>query len=313
MEWSAQRKKDETLKALLRQLETLRRQRPILMIYEDVHWIDPSSRELLDVAVERVARLPVLLVITFRPEFQPPWIGQAHVSTVNLNRFGRREGSGLAERVAGSNVLSDEIMAEIVERSDPLFVEELTKAVVEAGVDGAAARRTFSIAPHPALAVPATLHASLMARLDRLGPVVKEIAQIGASIGREFSYELLASVAAKGEAELKSALGGLSEAGLVSCRGTPPQATFLFKHALVRDAAYASLLRGQRQQLHASIVALLEEGSAETRTNQPELLAQHCVEAGLAGSCRDIGGKSPVTIISDAQVYQFRRREQVRA
>ncbi len=189
----------------------------------------------------------------------------------------------LVERVAGRNGLSDEIIAEIVERSDgiPLFVEELTKAVVEAGVDGDAARRTVSTAPHSGLAVPATLQASLMARLDRLGPVVKEIAQIGASIGREFTYELLASVARKGERQVQAALGALGDAGLVSCRGTPPQAIFLFKHALVRDAAYATLLRGQRQRLHMSIVAVLEQGSEETRTNQPELLAQHCVEAGL--------------------------------
>jgi class 3 adenylate cyclase/predicted ATPase len=283
MDLSAQRKKDETLKALLGQLELLSRRRSVLMIYEDVHWIDPSTRELLDAAIERVARLPVLLVITFRPEFQPPWIGQAHVALLSLNRFGRREGAGLAKRVAGSNALSDDLMAEIVERSDgiPLFVEELTKAVVDAGVDGDAARRTISAAPHPSLSVPATLHASLMARLDRLGPVAKEIAQIGASIGREFSYELLASVARKSETELRSALGGLGDAGLVSCRGAPPQATFLFKHALVRDAAYASLLRGQRQRLHVRIVALLEERSEELRANQPELLAQHCVEAGL--------------------------------
>jgi class 3 adenylate cyclase/tetratricopeptide (TPR) repeat protein len=283
LDWSAQRKKDETFRALLRQLEMLSRQRPVLMIYEDAHWIDPSTRELLDTTVERVARLPVLLVITFRPEFHPPWIGQAHVSTLGLNRLGRREGAGLAERVAGNNVLPDEIMAEIVERGDgvPLFVEELTKAVVDAGVDGDAARRTVSTAPHPALSVPATLHASLMARLDRLGPVAKEIAQIGAAIGREFSYELLAPVAQKSDADLQAALGRLSEAGLVFCRGTPPQATFLFKHALVRDAAYGSLLRGQRQQLNARIVALLEEQFEETRTNQPELLAQHCVEADL--------------------------------
>jgi class 3 adenylate cyclase/predicted ATPase len=283
MDWSAQRKKDETLKALLRQLEMLSPQRPVLMIYEDVHWIDPSTRELLDIALEHVARLPVLLLIIFRPEFQPPWIGQAHVSTLNLSRLGRREGSGLAERVAGNVVLSDEVMAGIVERSDgiPLFVEELTKAIVEAGADGDAARRTVSTVPHPALTVPATLHASLMARLDRLGPGAKEIAQIGACIGREFSYEVVASVAGKSETGLRSALGALSDAGLVSCRGTPPQATFLFKHALVRDAAYASLLRGQRQQLHGRIASTLEENHPEPVISQPEMLARHFEEAGL--------------------------------
>jgi predicted ATPase len=166
-------------------------------------------------------------------------------------------------------------MAEIVKRSDgiPLFVEELTKAVVEGGVDGDAARRTVSTAPHRGLAVPATLQASLMARLDRLGPVAKEVAQIGASIGREFSYELVASVARTGERQLQAALGGLSDAGLVSCRGTPPQAIFLFKHALVRDAAYGTLLRGQRQKLHARIVATLEALSSQVSDQQPEILA----------------------------------------
>jgi class 3 adenylate cyclase/tetratricopeptide (TPR) repeat protein len=283
MDWSAQRKKNETLEAFLRQLEMLSRQRPVQMIYEDVHWIDPSTRELLDITVERVARLRVLLVIIFRPEFQPPWIGQVHVSTINLGRLGRREGSGLAERVADKVVLSDEVMAEIVERSDgiPLFVEELTKAVVEAGADGDAARRTVSTVPHPKLTVPATLHASLMARLDRLGPGAKEIAQIGACIGREFSYEVVASVAGKSETGLRSALGVLSDAGLVSCRGTPPQATFLFKHALVRDAGYASLLRGRRQQLHGRIASTLEENHPETVISQPEMLAHHFEEAGL--------------------------------
>jgi predicted ATPase len=282
LDWSAQRKKDETFRALLRQLEMLSRQRPVLMIYEDAHWIDPSTRELLDITIERIARLPVLLVITFRPEFQPPWTGQAHVTTLSLSRLGRRESAGLTERVAGNKVLPDEIMAEIVERSDgiPLFVEELTKAVVEGGVDGGAARRAVSTA-HPPLAVPATLQASLMARLDRPGPVVKEIAQIGASIGREFSYELLASVARTSERQLQTALGGLSDAGLVSCRGAPPQATFLFKHALVRDAAYGTLLRGQRHQLHARIVATLEALSSDVADQQPELLAQHCTEAEL--------------------------------
>jgi predicted ATPase len=201
LDMSPQRKKQKTLEALLLQLEMLSRQQPVLVVYEDVHWLDPSSRELLDMTVERVARLPALLVITFRPEFQPSWTGQAHVSTLNLSRLGRRESTVLVERVAGTNALSDLITTEIFERTDgiPLFVEELTKAVVEADVDGDANTRTIAAMPHPSLSVPATLNASLMARLDRLGPVAKEVAQIGASIGREFSYELLASVARKGE------------------------------------------------------------------------------------------------------------------
>jgi tetratricopeptide (TPR) repeat protein len=279
LNWSPQRKKEKTFDALLRQLQMLSCQRPLLLVYEDVHWIDPSSRELLDMTVDRVASLPVLLIITFRPEFQPPWTGQAHVSVLSLSRLGRRERAALVEQVAGNNALPYEIMAEIVERTDgiPLFVEELTKAVLEAGPHDEDTARSVSTAPRPTLAVPAALHASLMARLDRLGPVAKEIAQIGAAIGREFSYEPLAPVAQKSGADLQAALGQLSDAGLLFCRGTPPQATFLFKHALVRDAAYGMLLRGKRQELHARIAQALMERFPEIA---PEVVAHHLTEAG---------------------------------
>jgi class 3 adenylate cyclase len=281
LDLSPQRKKRRTLEALLCQLEMLSRERPVLMVHEDVHWVDPSSRELLDMSVERVARLPVLLVMTFRPDFQPPWTGQAHVSMLNLSRLGRREGAALVERVAGTNVLPDEMMAEIVERTDgvPLFVEELTKAVLEAGPHDEAITKSVATAPLPVLSVPATLHASLMARLDRLGPAAKEIAQAGAAIGREFSYEVLALVVEESNADLAAALGRLIDAGLVSCRGVPPQATFLFKHALVRDAAYGTLLRGRRQRLHASIAAVVERRFPEMAHSHAELLAHHYTEA----------------------------------
>jgi class 3 adenylate cyclase/predicted ATPase len=281
---SPQRKKEKTFEALLRQLEFLARERPVLMEYEDVHWIDPSSRELLDLTVERVARLPVLLVITFRPEFQPPWIGQAHVTNVSLNRLSRRDRAALVGSVAGNKPLPDEIMEEIVERTDgvPLFVEELTKAVLEAEARGEDATRSVSTTPVPALAVPATLHASLMARLDRLGPAAKEIAQTGAAIGREFSYELLAQVVQKSDADLQAALGRLGDAGLVFCRGMPPQATFLFKHSLVRDVAYGSMLRAQRQTLHRRIADMLIKHFPAMVELQPEVLGYHYREAGLA-------------------------------
>lgn len=191
-----QRKKEKTFDALLRQLAMLARRQPVLMIFEDVHWIDPTSRELLDLIVERVPSSPVLLLVTFRPEFPPPWVGQAHVTTLTLNRLDRSEGAALVQRIAGDAVLPSELLEEIVERTDgvPLFVEELTKSVLEAGArDGA--RAALSATPSPRLAVPATLHASLMARLDRLGTAAKEVAQIGAAIGREFASELLAVVA----------------------------------------------------------------------------------------------------------------------
>ena len=196
LDLSPQRKKERTLTALLRQLEALARRQPVLMIFEDLHWIDPTSREVLDLTVERIAELPVLLVVTFRPEFQPPWVGQSQVTVIALNRLGRSDGATLVHRLAGNRgALPPDIVDEIVERTDgvPLFVEELTKAVVEAGAD-----RGYAVAVRRAavvVAVPATLHASLLARLDRLGPAAKEVAQIGAAIGREFAYELLAAAA----------------------------------------------------------------------------------------------------------------------
>jgi predicted ATPase len=281
LDWGPQRKKEKTFEALLRQLDMLSRHLPVLAVWEDVHWIDPSSRELLDMTVERAADLPVLLVITFRPEFQPPWTGLPHVSTLSLSRLGRREGAALAALVASDSVLPEEMTAEIVERTDgiPLFVEELTKAVVEARVQSTAANQTLATAVP---AVPATLHASLISRLDRLGPAVKETAQVAAVIGREFSYELLMPVAQKREPDLQAALDRLGDAGLVFCRGAPPRATFLFKHALVRDAAYGTLLRGRRQALHARVVATLEQQFPDMVMTEPERLAQHCAEAGLA-------------------------------
>jgi predicted ATPase len=281
-EMSSQRRKEKTLAALLSQLESLARQRPVLLVYEDVHWIDPTTHQLLDMAIERVARLPAMLVITYRPEFHPPWIGQAHVTALTLVRLGESDGMSLVRRVVGDRLLPAEIVAEIVERADgiPLFVEELTKAVLEGGGSAEDAKRIVSAAPSPKLAVPATLHASLMARLDRLGSDAKEIAQVGAAIGREFSYELLALVTQKSDAELRSVLDRFSEAGLMFRRGMPPEATFLFKHALVRDAAYGTLLRHQRQQLHGRIVSVLEGGFPEVVKTQPETLAHHCAEAG---------------------------------
>ena len=282
LDLSPGRKKEKTFEALMSQLETLSRPRPVLMVYEDVHWIDPSSRELLDTTIDRIVRLPVLLVITFRPEFHPPWAGQAHVTTLMLSRLGRREGTALAGSVAG-NVLPEDVVREIIERTDgiPLFVEELTKAVLEARVGQGDAANTMKNVPPSALNIPATLHASLMARLDRLGNVAREVAQIGAAIGREFSYEVLASITQKTAVEVQAALSRLTDAELVFCRGTPPQAIFLFKHALVRDVAYGSLLRGERQQLHGRIAAVLAKYSPATIEVEPEVLGHHYREAGL--------------------------------
>jgi class 3 adenylate cyclase len=278
---SPQRKREKSFDALLNQLEAEARHRPVLMVFEDVHWIDPTSRELLDLAVDRVRRLPVLLAITFRPEFQAPWGGRSHVTSVALNRLGERAGEALVHTLAGNAALTAEMVAEIVERTDgvPLFVEELTKAVLESAVQGDRVAAVLGTASQTALSVPATLHASLMARLDRLGPAAKEIAQIGAVLGREFGYELIEPASQRPERELQAALDQLSEAGLLFCRGTAPHAYYLFKHALVQDVAYSTLLRGRRQELHARVAAALEEYFPDLVERQPELLAHHLTGA----------------------------------
>jgi class 3 adenylate cyclase/predicted ATPase len=266
--FSPQRKKERTLEALLRQLIGLTCEQPVIMVFEDAHWIDPTSRELLDLTVERVGGLPVLLIVTFRPEFQPPWTGQPQVTTLTLNRLDRRDRTVLVEQIAGDKSLPDEVVAQIADRTDgvPLFVEELTKSVLESGV--------------PLVGIPTTLHDSLMARLDRLSSV-RRVAQIGAAIGREFSYTLLNAVAKLPADELETALARLVASELVFQRGMPPHAVYTFKHALVQDAAHSSLLRSTRQQLHAQIAAALEAHSPELIDRQPELFAQHYAEARL--------------------------------
>ena len=286
------RRRQRTLEALVSQMGALTRQNPVLMIFEDAHWTDPTSLEAFGRMVDRIAGLGALLIVTFRPEFQPPWIGRPHVTALTINRLIRREIDAMIDRVAGDKLLPASLRQDIVERTDgiPLFVEEMTKAVLEAEGEGEA-RRTVAAVPSPALAVPASLHASLMARLDRLGPA-KELAQIGAAIGREFSHALLASVARKPEAELRSALDRLIAAGLLFRQGAPPHATYLFKHALVQDAAYGTLLREPRRALHARIAEAIESQFAEIAENQPELLARHCNEAGLIENAARLWGKA---------------------
>ena len=279
-ELSPEQRRQRTLEALSTKLAALARQQPVLMIFEDAHWADPTSLEVLGRTVDRIKALPALMIVTFRPEFNAPWVGQSHVMSLTLNRLGEREAAGIIAGLIGNKNLPADVMAEIVERTDgiPLFVEEMTKAVLEAESEGAA-RRTAAAVPSSALAVPASLHASLMARLDRLGPA-KEVAQIGSAIGREFSHALLASVARKSEAELASALDRLFQAGLLFRQGVPPQASYLFKHALVQDAAYGTLLREPRRALHARIAETLEGRFPETAESQPEILAHHYTEAG---------------------------------
>ena len=292
LELSPQQRRQKTLEALTAQLAALASQHPVLMIFEDVHWIDPTSLEALNRTVDRIKSLPALLLITFRPEFNAPWMGQSRTTSLTLNRLGEGEAAAIIARLAGNKELPADVMAEIVDRTDgiPLFVEEMTKAVLEAESKGAA-RRTAAAIPSPALAVPASLQASLMARLDRLG-TAKEIAQIGAVIGREFSHALLAAVARKPEAELASALDRLIEAGLLFRQGSPPHATYLFKHTLVQDAAYGTLLREPRRAQHARIAETFENHFSDIAENQPELLARHCTEAGLIEKAANLWGKA---------------------
>ena len=271
-----------TLAALLDQFEGLARQQPILLSFEDAHWADATSLELLDLTVERVRQLPVLALFTFRPEFEPPWAGLPNVGTLTLGRLARDDVESMVARVTGGRVLPAEVTEQIVVKTDgnPLFVEELTKAVLEAGILIEDADGYRLDGPLPPLAIPETLQDSLMARLDRLAPV-REIGQIGAAIGREFSYSLARALVGRDESALKHGLAQLEQAGLVFRRGEPPDAVYSFKHVLVRDAAYESLLRSRRQQLHGQIARTLEQSFADIVASQPEIVAHHFTAAGL--------------------------------
>jgi class 3 adenylate cyclase/predicted ATPase len=288
-----QRKKERTLEALIRQLEGLARQEPVLMIFEDAHWIDPTSRELLDLIVERVRSLPALLVVTFRPEFQPPWTGQPRVSILALNRLDRRDRTALVMQIAAGKALPQEVVDQIVDRTDgvPLFVEELTKSILESALLREEADRYVLDRALSPFAIPTSLHDSLMARFDRLS-WVRQVAQLGAAIGREFSYTLLRAVSPLAEGELQAALARLVASELVFQRGTPPEAVYAFKHALVQDVAHGSLLRDARQQLHAQIADALETQSPELMDSQPELFALHYAEAGLVEKSVAFWGKA---------------------
>jgi predicted ATPase len=282
LDLSLQRQKERTLEVLVEDLEGLAAEQPVLVVYEDIHWIDPTTLELLDLAIERLQRTRVLLLITFRPEFQPSWSRHPRVTTLSLARLGRRDGALMVDRVVGAKVLPPDVTVQIVAKTDgvPLFVEELTKTVLESGLIEDAGDHYELAGPLPPLAIPATLHEPLLARLDRLAPV-REVAQIGAALGREFSYELLAAVAPLDEPRLSDSLDQLVSSELVFRHGTPPEATYRFKHALVQDAAYGTLLKSRPQQLHARIAKVLEGQFPETARTQPELLAHHSMQAGL--------------------------------
>jgi len=283
-----QQRRQRTLEALVSRFEVLARASPVLMIFEDAHWIDPTSLEALSRAVDRIRTLRLLLIVTFRPDFEAPWIGRAYVTTMYINRLAERQVSALVNSIAGSKSIPERARQHIIERTDgiPLFVEEMTKAVLEAGEDARVRAISSTVLP-----VPASLHSLLMARLDRLG-ASKEVAQIGAALGREFSHALLAAVVQKSEAELILALDRLIAAGLLFRQGMPPHATYLFKHALVQDAAYGTLLRAARRTLHARIAECFETQFPETTESQPELVAHHCAAAGLIEKAAFLWGKA---------------------
>jgi len=292
LDLAPEQRREKTLQALTLQLERLTRSVPVLMVFEDAHWIDPTSLEVLDRVVDRAQALPLLMIVTFRPEFDAAWIGRPYVTMLTINRLARRDIEAMIDRTASNRPMPADIRQDIIERADgiPLFVEEMTKAVLEAESEGEA-RRTASAISYSPVTVPASLHASLMARLDRLGPA-KEVAQIGSAIGREFSHALLSAVVRKPEVELGAALERLVQAGLLFRHGVPPHANYLFKHALVQDAAYGTLLRGPRRALHAQIADTLEREFAEIAENQPEMIARHCTEAGLIEKAAMLWGKA---------------------
>jgi predicted ATPase len=271
-----QRRRDMTLQAFLEELAKLSRQQPALLIFEDAQWADSTSLELLDRMVELAPRLPVLMIVTSRPEFSASWMGQPHVASLSLNRLAQRETAALVEGVTGGKSLPPEILDRIVQHTDgiPLFIEELTKDLLEGGL-------LREEAGGYALAIPSSLQDALMARLDRLSGA-KQVAQTAAIVGREFSYELLRAVTSISEDELGGALRRLVESELIFQRGVPPQARYRFKHALVQDAAYHSLLRANRRVQHHRVAEALEKQFPETAEKQPELLAYHYTEAGLA-------------------------------
>jgi class 3 adenylate cyclase/tetratricopeptide (TPR) repeat protein len=284
LELTPQMRKEKTLRALLAQFEGLAARQPVLMLLEDAHWSDPTSIELLDLIVDRASSLRLLLIVTFRPEFAAPWTGRPHVSVLSLSRLRPREQGAIIAGVTGGKSLPNEVAEQIIDRTDgvPLFVEELTKAVIESGMLTDLGDRYVAAGPVPSLAaIPATLHGSLLARLDRMAPV-REVAQIGAALGRRFSHELISAVAAMPQPQLDGALARLVGAELVYRRGIPPDAEYTFKHALVQDAAYQSMLKSRRAHWHACIADTLERSFPELVDAQPETLARHLTAAALA-------------------------------
>jgi TOMM system kinase/cyclase fusion protein len=282
LDLSPEQQRQKTLHALLMILLRIAAQQPVLFVMEDLHWVDPSTLELLTLLVDQGPTACILALWTFRPDFSPPWTGRAHLTQVTLNRLPRRQAAEMTSLVARGKALPPAVVGQVVAKTDgvPLFVEELTKMVLESGLLQEQAERYALTGPLPPLAIPTTLHDSLMARLDRLA-AVKGLAQLGATLGREFSYELLQAVSPWDEGTLRQGLQQLVAAEFLYQQGLPPQATYRFKHALIQEAAYQSLLRSTRQQHHQRIAQVLERRFPDLCETQPELLAHHYTEAGL--------------------------------
>jgi class 3 adenylate cyclase/predicted ATPase len=282
LDGSPEQRKERTLEELVDQLQDLSTHQPVLAVFEDVHWIDPTSLDLLDRLVERVSDHRVLLVITFRPEFESPWPRHPHLSVISLSRLDNQNCLAMVDEITRDSPISRQLREQIVRKADgiPLFVEELTKTMLEYGTVAEDGESNTAHGSLPTLAIPSTLQTSLMARLDRL-EAAKWVAQIGSAIGREFSHELLVEVGSRSREELDIALRRLVDSGLVFKHGTPPKATYVFKHALVQDVAYESLLRSRRPELHSRIADAMERRMQDVSTSMPELLAHHCARAGL--------------------------------
>ncbi len=275
----------KTLEALLAYPPAMAAQYPVLMVFEDAHWSDPSTLEFLGLMVERIRSIRALLVLTYRPEFECPWEDDAGITSLNLKSLSRRASAEIVASVTGNRALPGEVFDQILAKTDgvPLFIEELTRVVLAGSLLRAAGNRFDLSGPLPHLAIPSTLQESLMARLDHLGPI-KRLAQVGATIGRDFSYELLAAVSDSPDSELKDALGQLVQSGLVFQRGRPPQQTYMFKHALVQATAYETLPHAERRQTHARIATVLEQRFPQKAESHPELFAHHYREAALPQS-----------------------------
>jgi predicted ATPase len=283
LSFSPHKQKQRTQETLVAWLVEEAEQASVYCAWEDLHWADPSTVELLGLLLDQIPTTRLLLLVTARPEFTPPWSSRTHLTSLTLARLPRTQAAEMIEKVTGGKSIPVEVQQQIIAKTDgvPLFVEELTKMVLESGLLGEVNGHYELAGPLPPLAIPSTLHASLLARLDRLS-TLREIAQLGATIGREFSYELLQAVAPLDEATLQHGLKQLVAAELVYQRGLPPHAIYLFKHALIQDTAYQSLLKSTRQRYHRQIAQVLEERFPETRETQPELVAQHYTVAGLS-------------------------------